>query len=58
MGFFLNCAHVHTVFCTEGDIRLIGGLTHLQVRVEVCLNETWGTVWQNIDAGITCTKGT
>jgi len=37
---------------------MIGGQTHLQVRVEVCLNETWGMVWQNINAGITCTQGT
>ena len=52
------CICTHTVFCTEGDIRLIGGQMHLEGRVEVCLNETWGTVcddlWQNIDAGIAC----
>ena len=50
--------HTHAVLCGEGDIRLIGGQTQLEGRVEVCLNETWGTVcenlWQNIDAGVAC----
>ena len=44
--------------CTEGDIRLIGGSRELEGRVEICLNNEWGTVcdqmWDDIDAGVVC----
>lgn len=30
--------------CLDGDIRLAGGSTALQGRVEVCLNNAWGAV--------------
>ena len=44
--------------CTDQDIRLIGGSTVLQGRVEVCRNDAWGTVcddgWTDVDASVVC----
>ena len=47
--------------CNEGDVRLLAANGTLGVkkgRVEVCFNETWGTVaddgWSTNDAGVVC----
>ena len=46
------------VICNDGDIRLRGGSNQYQGRVEVCWNETWGTVcdgyWSASDANVAC----
>ena len=33
--------------CVDGDIRIVGGSTALEGRVEVCLNNVWGAVCDN-----------
>ena len=45
--------------CTHGDVRLVGGSTPLEGRVEICINdETWATVcddfWNTNDANVVC----
>lgn len=41
--------------CTDGEIRLFGGSSPLEGRVELCANRAWGTVcggynWRLSDA--------
>ncbi len=44
--------------CTQGDIRLVGGASEMQGRVEVCNNGVWGTVCDDAfgdpDAQVAC----
>ena len=44
--------------CNNGDIRLMGGSNMYEGRVELCWNETWGTIcdgfWSTNDANVAC----
>ena len=56
--FITMLPHFNTVLCSNGDIRLVGGSTVNEGRVEVCWNETWGTVcdgyWSTNDGNVAC----
>ena len=54
---------IHVLFsplapCTNGDIRLRGGTNRFEGRVEICINNQWGTVcddaWGTADANVAC----
>ena len=44
--------------CTTGDIRLAGANVPNEGRVEICMNNVWGTVcddgWDTTDATVVC----
>ena len=46
------------VLCNDTDIRLAGGSDQYEGRVEICYNETWGTIcdgsWSTNDANVAC----
>ena len=48
--------------CEDGDARLVGGPTALEGRVEVCLNNVWGTVCQRwfhrVEVQVVCNQFT
>ena len=46
--------------CQHNEVRLQGGITKFEGRVEVCKDEKWGTVcghiFTNIEATVVCRK--
>ena len=44
--------------CAHGSIRLVGGVTEREGRVEICLQNQWGTVcdngWGASDSKVAC----
>ena len=51
-------ARISGVACQSGDLRLQGSSIQGRGRVEVCINNVWGTVcddsWSSTDASVVC----
>ena len=59
----LKLAISNTSKCLDGAVRLVGGPTPYEGRVEVCARGTWGTIcsnsyfgngWNSLDASVVC----
>ncbi|XP_011408605.2 PREDICTED: deleted in malignant brain tumors 1 protein-like [Amphimedon queenslandica] len=57
-GVICQSGTIQPVNCETGDIRLIGGTTSNEGRLEVCVNRVWGTVcgvsWGSTDSRVAC----
>ena len=46
--------------CEDGDLKLIGGATEAEGRLEVCFNKRWGTIdgdgWTQTDTQVACSQ--
>ena len=68
--YLLGTIDINTTManCEDGDVRLVGGSTQYEGRVEVCINKAWGTVcsskfsswwskyyhWETPDSNVVC----
>ena len=55
---YMYVANAVRAGCTNGDLRLKGGAGSHEGRVEICVDETWGSVcsstWSSVEASVAC----
>ena len=54
----LSQTFTHIAGCQRGDIKLVDGSSQNEGRVEICIDNQWGTVtddgWSSNDAKVVC----
>ena len=57
---YFSAGTLPNVSCTEGRVRLLNGYLPGEGRVEICINNAWGTVcddgWDDADASVVCRR--
>ena len=55
---YYTLSYLPVTTCTYGDVRLVDGSDSSEGRVEICINDEWGTVcddsWSGNDAEVVC----
>lgn len=59
MPFYIIDNETNVTNCVTGDIRLVGGSTQYEGRIELCVNNVWGAVcgwryWGRADSDVVC----
>ena len=56
--FHITAGVLPNASCTDGAVRLRNGYLFGEGRLEICVNNAWGTVcddgWDNADASVVC----
>lgn len=56
--YYITDSGVSRDDCETGEIRLIGGASQNEGRLEICVNRLWGTVcglnWDEKDTAVVC----
>ena len=55
---YISYTNISTVSCNDGEVRLDGGVTKWEGRVEVCFNQRWNIVggeeWSETNSHVMC----
>ena len=58
MDMFTCYIKPHTATCGDGDLKLVGGASEMEGRLEVCFNRRWSSIdgegWTYTDTQIAC----
>ena len=56
----ITVSHPGLITCTYGQLRLVGSMASNEGRVEICINNEWGTVcddhWESNEAMVVCSQ--
>ena len=56
--YFVGTNDSVDVTCTDGSVRLVGGINEFEGSLEICYNRFWGSVcdssWNSADANVAC----
>ena len=54
----MNIHYCYIASCKDGDLKLVGGISENEGRLEVCFDQRWGTIngdgWTHTDTQVAC----